>query len=66
MRLRPMPSICRLHLWSQTRSRVGPSPMIAIRFCAFGQLRWYSKLATLAPPPLPAMPDASSELPISS
>ena len=51
VRRRPMPWIWRLHLTSQTRSSSGPSPMIAIRFCAFGHLRWYSKLATLAPPP---------------
>ena len=61
-----MPWICRLHLESQTRSASGPSPMIAIRFCAFGHLRWYSKLATFAPPPAAVTPDSRIELPIVS
>ncbi len=42
VRRRPMPWIWMLHLESQTRSGSSESPMIAIRFCALGQLRWYS------------------------
>ena len=65
LRRRPMPWIWMLHLTSQTRSGSSESPMIAIRFCALGHLRWYSKFATRAPF-LPKPPEARRSPPMSS
>ncbi len=64
-RRRPMPWIWMSHLTSHLRSGSSESPMIAIRFCALGHLRWYSKFATRAPF-LPNPPVARMSPPIVS